>query len=188
MKNNFIKLFSLLICFALPFVLSSCGKDNTSAEETTQQESIVEQYSTGVINADKEGIEYEYFFESVEELNLAMKKDPDKYNNATVKIIGTLGIKDNRCYIIDYTVTSTNVPPKDTSSAMTRYEFDKVLYKHEKIEIIIANDAQYAVAEEGDFVKLYGTLKLTREAIYIDSCEYDLIATLDERIEMVTKP
>ena len=183
------RILSVVLCIALPLSFCACEIVNTPTEETKPQETIVEQYSKEIINTDPKGIEYEYFFENVEALKLAMKKDPDKYNNATVKVIGSIVIKDDKCYLIDYTATSTNVPSKNASSDDMEYESWKMLKEtSEKIEIIISNDAQYAVSETGDFVKLYGTLRLTRDSIYIGSCEYDLIATLDERIEKVTRP
>lgn len=192
MKKHYIKLLAIVICVALSFGLYACDGIGKTEEETSK-EIKTEQYPEGAINSDPEGMEYDYFFESVEALNIAMKKNPDKYNNSTIKVIGTLAKRDNEFFLVDYTATSSNVPPLSnaelTGDTLTKgYEFHKMLHASDgKIEIFISNDAQYAVAEEGDYVKLYGTLQLTRNSIYIGSCEYDLIATLDERIEMVSQ-
>lgn len=179
MKNNLLKSLVISICFALSLGLLACA----SNEETEEEAIIVEKYSKEVIAADPKGAEYEHFFESVEVLSAAMKKAPDLYNNATIKVIGTIAKKDGKCLLVDYTITSSDVP----NDLYEEFQLKKRIQNQKNIEIIIANDAQYAVAEDGDYVKLYGTLRLTRGAIYVDSCEYALIATLDERIEMTSK-
>lgn len=186
MKNHFIKLLSLALCLSLTVSFSSCKKDDKS-EETTEKKVITEKYSEQIISADPEGLEYEYFFESIKALTTAMKKAPDTYNNAKVKVIGTLYKRDNQFYLVDYTATSENVL-HNTGSSMDRYEFNKKLYTSDgKIEIYISNEAQHAVAETGDYVKLYGTIRMPNEGAFLSSCQYDLIATLDERIEIVTQ-
>ena len=186
MKNRFIKLLALALCLSLAVSFCSCKKDDKS-EETTEKKIITEKYSEEIISTNPEGVEYEYFFESVEALTTAMKKDTNKYNGATVKVTGTLYKRDNQFYLVDYTATSANVP-NTGSSLQDRYEFHKKLNTSDgKIEIYISNEAQHAVAETGDYVKLYGTIRMPKEGVFLGSCEYNLIATLDERIEMVTQ-
>ena len=133
---------------------------------------------------------YEYYFESVEKLLYAIKHEPEKYNNARIKVIGTLqtGLESTLydMRLVDYTITSDYIP--STEGVEGRYQFRKVLDKSaSKIDIEITSDAQYAVAETGDYVKIYGKVRITRERIFIDDCAYDLIATLDERIQNISE-
>lgn len=186
MKKLLITLISITLCISCILSFSSCDSESTECTTAaTEKQILTESYSNSIINSDPQGAQYIYFFVTVEELTYAMKKDPEKYNNAKVKLIGTIYIHDNEYSLVDYTMTTANAPG-ETFDVQDRYWFYRHLNDSKgKIEINITNDAQYAVAETGDFVKLYGTVRLTRNGIYLDSCEYELIASLDERVETV---
>ena len=179
-------LLILSIVLILSLGLVSCNNDQPPPEE---EQTKAESWDEGIISADPEGATYDYFFDSVEDLLVAIKHHPEEYNNAKVKVVGTLqtGLS-NTLYetrLVDFTAKSTNTP-SSIDGVMDGYNFRKVLDNSDgKIDIIISNDEQFAVAEDGDYVKVYGTVKITRDAIYIDGCEYDLIATLKERRENI---
>lgn len=179
-------LLFLSVVIILSLGLVSCNKDQPPTEEVQPK---VESWDVGIISADPEGATYDYFFDSVEDLLVAIKHHPEEYNNAKVKVVGTLetGVSDtlNGTRLLDFIAKSTNTPSSN-SSALDYFHFRQALNSSDgKIDIIISNDAQFAVAEDGDYVKVYGTVKITRNAIYIADCEYDLIATLKERRENI---
>lgn len=177
------KAILLALCVAVVLSFLSCQKHGDTQETI---DTWCETYDAEVINSDPDNISYDYFFANVEELRLAIKKDPDKYNGTKIKVVGTIYKRDTVTGLVDLLVDSQNVGTvKDAESgAMGRAEFRKMLNSAEwKIDIIISNDAQYAVAESGDLVKLYGTINITRDIISINNCEYKLIASLDERVQ-----
>lgn len=182
MKKHFISLLLAALCISLVFVFFSC-ESNDKPEETTEQEEITEKYPDELIKSDPEDMEYDYFFENVNSLNTAIKKDVERYNNTKIKVIGTLCGGD---HLIDYTATTSTVVGWETySDVAKRLTVARADRANGAIEIHITNDAQYAVAESGDYVKLYGTIKITRDEVSLTNCEYDFIATIDERTEMV---
>ena len=170
-------LASVLMCF------SSCDE----TEEPPETPVKVESWADEILNSDPDGVEYDFFFTSVKDLLYAIKHEPDKYNNAKVKILGTMQKGyDGLLYearLVDFTIDSTNCPGDE---ALSRYEFRKTLdQSSSKINVLISNDAQFSVAEDGDFVKLYGMVTITRDEVCITNCEYSLIASLSERKQSV---
>lgn len=182
--NKLLKIVCIFLILASLFSISSCKKDDSEKNiETTMK---TEKWDEEHLNSDNPSVVYEYYFESVEKLLYAIKHEPEKYNNARIKVIGTLqtGLESTLydMRLVDYTITSDYIP--STEGVEGRYQFRKVLDKSaSKIDIEITSDAQYAVAETGDYVKIYGKVRITRERIFIDDCAYDLIATIDERIQ-----
>lgn len=185
MKALLIKLLCLALSISFILSATSCKQKDSENEEKSVK---VESWDEELISSDPKNAKYEYFFESVEALLYAIKREPDKYNNTRIKVIGTIQkgydglLYDTR--LVDYTMTAEYIP--SNTGVADRYDFRKILDQSDsKIDFSIASDAQYAVAESGDYVKLYGTVKITRDQIIIDKCEYVLIATLDERIETI---
>jgi hypothetical protein len=43
----------------------------------------------------------------------------------------------------------------------------------EAIEVTLSNDLQYIVAETGDYVNLYGTVRITTGGIFLDKSQYN---------------
>lgn len=167
------KLIALFALLTISICVCSCNKVEPRGPEK------IESYSEELINYDPEDITYEYYFNSVEELLIALKHNPDKYNNSKIKVIGTINKNFDKITLVDFKASSWTVPEKGESY----YNLYVQLDSRDSITILITNDAQYSVVEIGDYVKVYGTVRLTRDAIYIDDCEYDLIASLDERRE-----
>lgn len=183
------KFLSIIFCISIIFCLASCQQNNNDSE--VDEPVKVEKWDNKLLRTDPSGVTYDYYFRNVEVLLDKIKHDPDVYNNKRVKIVGTLqtffidSVYDGR--LVDFVADSTNLPPSN-ADVKQRHEFNRTLGGSDyTIYIKISNDAQYAVAEDGDYVKIYGTIKLERDSIYIDVYEYDLIATLDERRENIEK-
>lgn len=182
MKVLLIKLLCLALSISFILPATSCRqKDNDNEEESVK----VESWDEELIISDPENAEYEYFFDSVEALLYAIKREPDKYNGATIKVVGTIYKSLDETLLVDFTATSENVPSSTEVTGDSLLKMYNIKNSNNRINIMISNDAQYAVAETGDYVKIYGTLKITRDSIYINNCEYDLIASFDERIEII---
>lgn len=74
---------------------------------------------------------------------------------------------------------------RDGGGLMAELEADRAIINSAyKINFVISNTAQSAVAEKYDYVKVYGTVKLQENNIHIIG-EYSLIATKDERIQNI---
>ena len=172
--KHFNKLLALLMLLSMALCLGSCF----DMEEPREPEKI-ESWDEELLKSDPEDAEYEYAFDNVTDLLSAIKHEPDKYNNSKIKVVGTINKYYDSISLVDFVATSWTVPEKYESD----YNLNVQLDSRDYISIIITNDAQYAVLEQADYVKVYGTVRLTRDAMYIDDCEYDLIASLDERRE-----
>ena len=171
-----------LVCLISVLSLFSCNKQGESVAEDPPV--INEQWSKELLNADQKGVTYTYSFNSVEELLFAIKHDPDKYNNASVKVIGTIYTEAATASLIDFTMNSTN-SSNFVSSGGAWLQFRNTLKNSKnKINLTITNAAQDAVSETGDYVKVYGFVKLEKDNIHIVG-EYDLIATVNERVQNI---
>ena len=188
--KKIIKFCCVVMLIVSMLTSTSCKPNKQEANKQEDKESMVitEVWHDEVLSSDESSAVYEYYFKSVRELLYAIKHEPDKYNNARIKVIGTIqtGLESTSydVRLVDYAMTSDNIPTTDGVEG--RYQFREELDKSaSKIEIVIKSEAQYAVAESGDYVKVYGTVKITRDRIFIDDCEYDLIVTLLERVEIM---
>lgn len=176
------KVLLTLLCASLIVAFGSCQSD---AEKQEAKEILYETYDLEVLADDPEGVEYSFSFQNVEELRTAIKKDPDKYNNAKIKVIGTIKKHDDGFELIDFFVDSTT---SSGDGGLERYELhQEINASNWKIDVYIANEAQYAVGETGDYVKFYGTLHLNKDGVYLSDGQYDLIASFDERVEMTRR-
>ncbi len=178
-----IKFICITLCLTSIVFATSCKKTDKNNEPSVK----VEQWDEELLNNDRNDVGYTYYFKSVEEMISAIKHNPDKYNKARVKVIGTIYKSSEETLLVDYTMRSDNIPSFSTSAegSMNRYYFRQSLKTSDgRVDIVIINDAQYSVAEIGDLVKMYGTVNITRDSIFI-SGEYALIATLEERIQNI---
>ena len=158
------------------------SKLDHSEEALQSQKTLAEQYRAEAelwenkfLNSDPDDVTYSDSFNSVEELNAAIKNNPTFYNNKRIKVVGTIYKDDDFLDIADDNGCDF--------SAFTHIEFRiyKRNYPKYVISIEIADDLQYTVVETGDYVKMYGTVKISNGEIYLTDCEYSMIATRDER-------
>jgi predicted RNase H-like nuclease (RuvC/YqgF family) len=118
-------------------------------------------------------VTYSYEFTTVNALIAAIKSNPEAYHNKKVKVFGMIFTyeSDNKkeFALIDYKGEELSYS----------YDFKARLFKNEKIEakeaidVTLSSDLQYTVAETGDYVNLYGTVKITNGEIYLDKCQYN---------------
>lgn len=189
---KFCLIIPLVLALSVTFFACDYHSDDQSDEKA---EVKVESWPSSLLKSDATSVEYDYYFESVDDLRDAIKHDPDKYNGKKVKVIGTLHepLRTSAIFLVDYTLSSTDKITQCNLSDNTltgdelsiKYDFIQTLDISTKVHIIITNEAQKAVIEEGDFIKLYGTIVIDSSGIRIEDCEYKLIATLEERIERV---
>ena len=148
----------LILCVIPTFHIASCKGDPTENSYTSATEK------------DPSSID------TVKELNIAIKKNPNEYADTQISINGTIYI-----YIDNNGVKTTSLV--DYSGDMRGIggtSFDVVLYSSPKIEIKMSNDS-YSLFETGDYVNIVGTVKISNVTIYLNDCTYTTILTLEER-------
>lgn len=108
-------------------------------------------------------------FDSVEELQLAIKNDPHKYTDKRIAVTGY-----------------ANVLFKEYSSACKVYLFDNLPADDElwddraRIEVVITDNLKLAVLEDGDFIKLEGIVTFSYDGkIYLSDCSYSFDSSGD---------
>ena len=153
------KLLSITLCLIFCFIFCSCefcrinyGSTNTS------------NYLGTSINKDDDP----FTFESVDELKIAIKKEPKYYNNKQVTVKGTAIAYEDCILLVDFNGTDFG--------AMERYESKK-----NSVVIIIPDDVLYSVLETGDYIEVNGTVAISDGKTYLDNCDYTMIATCKER-------
>lgn len=154
----------------------------TQKKLTSKYQSEVASLKNKLISSDPNNVTYAYSFNSVEALMTAIKKNPTEYNNKQVKVVGTVIKTDHEgaSYIVDD-------DGYDFSSITSNYDVQYSVWKKTQkeqgsiISVVITDDIQYTVVESGDYVKMYGTVKISNGEIYLANCEYSMIATRNER-------
>lgn len=146
--------------------------------ELKTAQSDIEYWKNKYIDADSANVTYSYEFSSVNALITAIKKNPEAYHNKQVKVFGMLltyeGYDSNKDYVkflslFDY--NGENVSFNENYEARSFY-YNKIEAK-QAIDVTLSSDLQYTVAETGDYVNLYGTVKITNGEIYLDKCQYN---------------
>lgn len=184
------KIFAVLcltLCFVPTFGVSSCKPDvsessyTSSIEEDSSlidnvEESSVEESSVEESSVEDSSVEDSNLIDTVEELKIAIKKNPYEYADTQVSINGTIyihidnGIKTIR--LVDYFGDMRGIGGSTS--------FEVGLYASPKIEIKMSNDS-YCLFETGDYVNMIGTVKISNGMIYLDDCKYTTILTHEER-------
>lgn len=158
MKTTLNKSFSVILCLLLCFGFCSCEiyYKSHSGTETS--------FYVSTSNKDDGDL---FTFESVDELKVAIKKEPKYYNDMQVTVKGT-AIAYDSVLLVDFSGSDFG--------AMERYEAKK-----NSITIIITDDILYSVLETGDYIEVYGTVKISNGEFYLDNCRYTMIKTANER-------
>ena len=148
---------------------------NKEAELKTAK-SDIEYWKNKYMATDPANVTYSYEFSSVNALLTAIKKNPEAYHNKQVKVFGMiltcnkLGKTTKTVHVFDYKGEDVNF---STSSGDALYLMLTKDEAKELIEINLSSDLQYTVAETGEYVNLYGTVKITNGEIYLDKCQYN---------------
>lgn len=109
------------------------------------------------------------YFGTVSELLSAIKHDPYNYIDKDIQVQGTFCKfeNDKNALLFDRSLTSDG----DSSSGVAfRYE----ARRSPNIDIMISDDILYTVAEDGDYITVSGTVKISDGKIYLDNCTYTL--------------
>lgn len=146
---------------------------------TSQYEEAAYIWRDKYLNADSSDALYTDSFETVSALMTAIKKNPTAYNDKRIKLLGTvLKVQDeNVMALSDYYYFFS----KDVSESSADYTAGFLYREYESIRIKITNTFQSAAIASGDYVKLYGTVKVSKGEIYLDDCECSIVVTRDER-------
>lgn len=108
-----------------------------------------------------------YTFNTVADLKAAIKKNPEQYENKQVSVEGSIVFNDNRVILSD-AVGDGGV------------QFRLNALKSPNITIIMTSDKKATLLDDGDYVKIYGTVKISAVEIYLDNCDYEMIKSIYE--------
>lgn len=145
----------------------------TIVEYKTEIEALKKQ----LLASDSTNVNYSYAFNSVADLMKEIKKNPTSYNNVQIKVVGTAynGEANNKqeTYLFD---------KPSGQSLNSEFDYQYLIWKLNRdssntlISIKIADDIQLAVLSSGDYIKLYGTIRIANGKIYLDQCTYEPIS------------
>ena len=156
------KLFAIIVVIAILLCLSSCSNKNTeessSTNETTESITPSETTSDGV------------HFESVSNLLSSIKYDPYNYIDKDIQVCGTLCKFESNTLLFDRPPTSSS--GSNTGSLSAGVAFRSEAKTSPNIEIIIPDEILYTVIEDGDYITVSGTVKISDGKIYLDNCTY----------------
>lgn len=144
------KVLSLILCVVLGLSFSACDQTDTSATSVT---------TVAIDDGDP------YTFESVAEAKAAIKKEPLRYENSQITVKGSIVHKENSAILSNL---------RGSYGAMFRVE----ALRAPKITIIMSDKKLVTLLEDGDYVKIIGTVKISHEEIYLDGCEYEMIESI----------
>ena len=174
MKHLYKRIIMIASCVALSFCVMSC--DIGLTHETTETTVPPETTETTVPPENNP-----YLFETVNELIMAIKRNPSFYYNEEVTVNGTiLKAKNYYTAICDLS---------DISNLSSSLEFDFEVYNiYTKwkeanfcIDIEINDELLYAVVVTGDYVKLCGTVKVADGEFYLDVSKCEVLKFASER-------
>ena len=144
------RILSILLCIVFCLGLSACsGADTDPAEGTTATTDDNDPYT----------------FETVAKAKAAIKKESSRYENNRITVKGSVLKRDNVIIISD---------ARGDGGAMFRSE----ALRSPNITIVMADKKMGVLLENGDYVKITGTVKISETEIYLDICEYEMIDSI----------
>ena len=120
-----------------------------------------------------------YTFELVQDLKLAIKKNPEMYENKQITVKGSILKTDGKVIVSDAAPLSID----DTfngSTLMAEVEFRKRANANPNIAIVMSKDNTATLLDSGDYVKIIGTVTITNSEVYLGSCTYEMIKSIYE--------
>lgn len=144
-------------------------KNETSIIVNSKSETSTPEETTSTEETKSEALNNEFAFNTVADLRKAIKYDPYKYYDAEIQVKGTLCKSDGG--EITALVDLTEPLPTDRYGVEFRYE----VRNNPNIDIVIADEVLYTVAENGDYMTVCGVVKIVNGEIYLDNCEYSFI-------------
>ena len=130
-------------------------------------------------NTDPDDVSYSDSFTSVNSLLNAVQKNPNAYNNKQVKVVGTMvsdivSVGNRLVAIFDMSYNET-IP--SLHSAEGRYWAENKYNSKKMIDIVFADDAPSALLNTKDYVKIYGTVRISNGEVYLSNCDYEVISS-----------
>lgn len=148
-----LSILSVLLVIGLLFAFTACSSDNDGNDSE---------------NEATEGIPTEIIatFDSVEDLKLAIKSNPEYYNGKRVSVKAHASVS---------LLTNKNVNLYDDLLA------DDELYDgRARMRVTITDALKLAVLEDGDYIDLNGVITVTYAEFHMEHCTYSLIHTKGE--------
>lgn len=165
MKKHITRALMIALCVVFMFCTSSCVIYVDSPE---QKEPTAESKAEASV-ADKESPR---IFESVEELKKAIDNDPKYYHNKQITLKGTvLKTSDTNVNITDYSEVPSQI------GVEWRYQARQC----PNISITIDDEILRTAIESGDYIEVYGIVVVEGSIVFLDKCDYRIIATFEER-------
>lgn len=152
MKKFYKRILVVSLSFVLCLGLSSCD---------SVVESSIEETTASINNSNP------YILDSVASLKAAIKRNLSMYENKRITITGTIVKRDSSIILSDI------APTKDNGGM---FRFDAL--KMPNITIIFQDDKTTVLLDSGDYVKIFGTVKISNSEIYLDDCEYEIIKSI----------
>ena len=159
------KFFALiLIIVFITLCMFSCKKSEYTSEEESSSVETQKTASTNPITGENTYAS----FNTVSELLQAIKYDPYKYVNQEIQVTGTLIKQEDNgiSALVDISKTYTDISELDGYAGRYHYRKDPC------IDITITDDILNTVADSGDYMTVYGTVRISSEKIYLDNCTY----------------
>lgn len=149
----------------------------TLTEQTylvNQYKKEAEQWKQKYLNSDSDNSSYAYSFNSVYSLLKAIKNNPKKYNGKQIKVIGTV-CKKEKWETVLFDNDDDFVFSNDLGIRALLY-LGECEDNGKLILITISDDVMYTVLENGNYIKIYGTVKIENNQLALDKCEYERIS------------
>ena len=186
----------LIVCILMILCLSACNymdffvdSDSNEIGNSTEKGDTVSEGLPSNTSQNKDNIDTTvtatthndlYSFATVNDLIIAIKRNPTAYRNKEVTVTGTILKKNTYIAICDLSYVA------DLSASLDFSVREYSVYTNCKennmcIDIIIYDDMAYAAVTSGDYVKLSGSIKAADGALYLDDCECEIIKFASER-------
>ncbi len=142
----------LILCIVLSFSLFSCGNQNKDIVDDKPDTTITD-------NNDP------YTFDNIANLISAVKRDLDKYENMQVSVKGSILKKDDQIMLSDA-----------RGDGGVQYRANAM--RSANITVIVSNDKKATILDDGDYIKISGSVKISDTGIYLDNCDYEVIESV----------
>ena len=126
------------------------------------------------MDLDPENATYEYSFDNVKDLLVAIKSNPYAYYNKNVKVIGWV-YKESDSY--ETVLVSDGIMDLSANHGYSiAHEVWLARQNNSAVNLTFLTELEYAVLDSGDYVKLYGTILIDNSGeILLSDCTYELI-------------
>lgn len=170
MKHLYKRIIIIALCVSISFCVMSC--EISFPIETADTTEATEEATSAEKNT--------FSFETVNDLLIAIKRNPSNYGNEKITVKGTILKKNDHTAICDLS---------DVADLSPSLEFDVEeysIYRKYKgnnlcMDIVFYDDLSHSVVTTGDYVELCGTVKVSNGEVILDNCECEIIKFASER-------